>query len=341
MPALKSGMVGVYQKKEGWRDMQKEPGFADVVAASVRLKGHGHRTPVLTSRYLNGLSGAELFFKAENFQRVGAFKFRGALNAILALPEEARRRGVVAYSSGNHAQGVACAAQQAGIPAVIVMPKDAPAMKLAATRGYGAEVVLYDRYTEDRQAIGGALAAERGATLLPPFDHPDIIAGQGTAALELFEETGPLDALFVPVGGGGLASGCALVAQAASKGCTVIGVEPAAGDDARQSLAAGHIVQIEVPKTLADGAQTTAISPLTFGIMSRLLREIVTVDDATLVATMRTLAERMKIVVEPTGCLGVAAALAAASEWKGKRVGVIISGGNVDMARFSRLMQDY
>lgn len=321
--------------------MQKEPGFADVVAASVRLNGHAHRTPVLTSRYLNGLSGAELFFKAENFQRVGAFKFRGALNAILALPEELRRRGVVAYSSGNHAQGVACAAQQAGIPAVIVMPKDAPAMKLAATRGYGAEVVLYDRYTEDRQAIGGALAAERGATLLPPFDHPDIIAGQGTAALELFEETGPLDALFVPVGGGGLASGCALVAQEASKGCTVIGVEPAAGDDARQSLAAGHIVQIEVPKTLADGAQTTAISPLTFGIMRRLLREIVTVDDATLVATMRTLAERMKIVVEPTGCLGVAAALAAASEWKGKRVGVIISGGNVDMARFSQLMQDY
>ncbi|MFT8307437.1 threo-3-hydroxy-L-aspartate ammonia-lyase [Acetobacter malorum] len=340
MPALKSGMVGVYQKKEERRDMQKEPGFADVVAASVRLKGHAHRTPVLTSRYLNALSGAELFFKSENFQRVGAFKFRGALNAILALPEEARRRGVVAYSSGNHAQGVACAAQQAGIPAVIVMPKDAPAMKLAATRGYGAEVVLYDRYTEDRQAIGGVLAAERGATLLPPFDHPDIIAGQGTAALELFEETGPLDALFVPVGGGGLASGCALVAQAASKGCTVIGVEPAAGDDARQSLAAGHIVQIEVPKTLADGAQTTAISPLTFGIMRRLLREIVTVDDATLVATMRTLAERMKIVVEPTGCLGVAAALAAASEWKGKRVGVIISGGNVDMARFSRLMQE-
>lgn len=340
MPALKSGMVGVDQKKEGRRDMQKEPGFADVVAASVRLSGHAHRTPVLTSRYLNGVSGAELFFKAENFQRVGAFKFRGALNAILALPEAVRRRGVVAYSSGNHAQGVACAAQQAGIPAVIVMPEDAPAMKLAATRGYGAEVVLYDRYTEDRQAIGGALAAERGATLLPPFDHPDIIAGQGTAALELFEETGPLDALFVPVGGGGLASGCALVAQAASKGCAVIGVEPAAGDDARQSLVAGHIVQIEVPKTLADGAQTTAISPLTFGIMRRLLREIVTVDDATLVATMRTLAEQMKIVVEPTGCLGVAAALAAASEWKGKRIGVIISGGNVDMARFSRLMQE-
>ncbi|MFT8516008.1 MAG: threo-3-hydroxy-L-aspartate ammonia-lyase [Acetobacter persici] len=321
--------------------MQTAPDFSDVVAASVRLKGQAHRTPVLTSRYLNALSGAELFFKAENFQRVGAFKFRGALNAILSLPEAVRSKGVVAYSSGNHAQGVACAAQLVGIPAVIVMPQDAPAMKIAATRDYGAQVVLYDRYTQDRQAIGEALAAERGATVLPPFDHPDIIAGQGTAALELFEETGPLDALFVPVGGGGLASGCGLVAQAVSPGCAVIGVEPAAGDDARQSLAAGRIVQIAVPKTLADGAQTTALSPLTFGLVSRLLREIVTVEDATLVATMRTLAERMKIIVEPTGCLGVAAALAAAPQWQGRRIGVIISGGNVDMERFSRLIQTY
>lgn len=321
--------------------MQTVPDFSDVVAASVRLKGQAHRTPVLTSRYLNALSGAELFFKAENFQRVGAFKFRGALNAILSLPEAVRSKGVVAYSSGNHAQGVASAAQLVGIPAVIVMPEDAPAMKIAATRDYGAQVVLYDRYTQDRQAIGEALAAERGATVLPPFDHPDIIAGQGTAALELFEETGPLDALFVPVGGGGLASGCGLVAQAVSPGCAVIGVEPAAGDDARQSLAAGRIVQIAVPKTLADGAQTTALSPLTFGLVSRLLREIVTVEDATLVATMRTLAERMKIIVEPTGCLGVAAALAAAPKWQGRRVGVIISGGNVDMERFSRLIQTY
>ncbi|MCG0997495.1 threo-3-hydroxy-L-aspartate ammonia-lyase [Acetobacter persici] len=321
--------------------MQTAPDFSDVVAASVRLKGQAHRTPVLTSRYLNALSGAELFFKAENFQRIGAFKFRGALNAILSLPEAVRSKGVVAYSSGNHAQGVASAAQLVGIPAVIVMPEDAPAMKIAATRDYGAQVVLYDRYTQDRQAIGEALAAERGATVLPPFDHPDIIAGQGTAALELFEETGPLDALFVPVGGGGLASGCGLVAQAVSPGCAVVGVEPAAGDDARQSLAAGRIVQIAVPRTLADGAQTTALSPLTFGLVSRLLREIVTVEDATLVATMRTLAERMKIIVEPTGCLGVAAALAAAPQWQGKRVGIIISGGNVDMERFSRLIQTY
>lgn len=321
--------------------MQTVPDFSDVVAASVRLKGQAHRTPVLTSRYLNALSGAELFFKAENFQRVGAFKFRGALNAILSLPEAVRSKGVVAYSSGNHAQGVASAAQLVGIPAVIVMPEDAPTMKIAATRDYGAQVVLYDRYTQDRQAIGEALAAERGATVLPPFDHPDIIAGQGTAAIELFEETGPLDALFVPVGGGGLASGCGLVAQAVSPGCAVIGVEPAAGDDGRQSLTAGRIVQIAVPKTLADGAQTTALSPLTFGLVSRLLREIVTVEDATLVATMRTLAERMKIIVEPTGCLGVAAALAAAPQWQGRRVGVIISGGNVDMERFSRLIQTY
>ncbi|MCX2560057.1 threo-3-hydroxy-L-aspartate ammonia-lyase [Acetobacter farinalis] len=321
--------------------MQESPDFSDVVAASIRLRGHAHRTPVLTSRYFNNLSGAELFFKAENFQRVGAFKFRGALNAILSLPEEVRRRGVVAYSSGNHAQGVACAAQQAGIPAVIVMPEDAPAVKLAATRGYGAHVVTYDRYTQDRQTIAAAIAAERGATVLPPFDHPDIVAGQGTAALELFEKTGPLDALFVPIGGGGLASGCALVAEAVSPGCAVIGVEPAAGDDARQSLAAGHIVQIPVPKTLADGAQTTAISPLTFGILRRLLREIVTVEDAVLVETMRTLAERMKIIVEPTGCLGVAAALAAAPEWQGKRVGVIISGGNVDMTQFARMVAGF
>ncbi|MFT9062426.1 MAG: threo-3-hydroxy-L-aspartate ammonia-lyase [Acetobacter persici] len=321
--------------------MQTAPDFSDVVAASVRLKGQAHRTPVLTSRYLNALSGAELFFKAENFQRVGAFKFRGALNAILSLPEAVRSKGVVAYSSGNHAQGVASAAQLVGIPAVIVMPEDAPAMKIAATRDYGAQVVLYDRYTQDRQAIGEGLAAERGATVLPPFDHPDIIAGQGTAALELFEETGPLDALFVPVGGGGLASGCGLVAHAVSPGCAVIGVEPAAGDDARQSLAAGRIVQIAVPRTLADGAQTTALSPLTFGLVSRLLREIVTVEDATLVATMRTLAERMKIIVEPTGCLGVAAALAAALQWQGRHVGIIISGGNVGMGRFSRLIQTY
>ncbi|WP_130732488.1 threo-3-hydroxy-L-aspartate ammonia-lyase [Komagataeibacter xylinus] len=319
--------------------MQSLPVFADVVAAAARIKGQAHRTPVLTSRYLDSTSGATLFFKAENFQRVGAFKFRGAANAIAALPQAARQRGVVAFSSGNHAQAVASAARDAGIPAIIVMPEDAPAMKRAATQGYGAEVVLYDRYTQDRQAIATAIANGRGATVLPPFDHPDIIAGQGTAALELFEETGPLDALFVPVGGGGLVSGCALVASKVAPDCAVIGVEPAAGDDARQSLAVGHIVRIPVPHTLADGAQTTAVSPLTFAIMRRYLREIVTVDDAALVATMRLVAERMKIVVEPTGCLGVAAALAAAPRWQGRRIGVIVSGGNVDMMRFGQLVQ--
>lgn len=228
--------------------MQTAPDFSDVVAASVRLKGQAHRTPVLTSRYFNALNGAELFFKAENFQRVGAFKFRGALNAILSLPEAVRSEGVVAYSSGNHAQGVACAAQLVGIPAVIVMPQDAPAMKIAATRDYGAQVVLYDRYTQDRQAIGEALAAERDATVLPPFDHPDIIAGQGTAALELFEETGPLDALFVPVGGGGLASGCGLVAQAVSPGCAVIGVEPAAGMMRGSLWPQGELCRLPCPR---------------------------------------------------------------------------------------------
>lgn len=314
------------------------PAFCDVVAASARLKGRAHRTPVLTSRYFNQQSGMELFFKAENFQRVGAFKFRGATNAIMALPEETRRKGIVAFSSGNHAQAIACAARDAGISAVVVMPEDAPTMKLAATRGYGAEVVTYDRYTADREEIAARLVAERGGTLLPSFNHPDIIAGQGTAALELLEETGPLDALFVPVGGGGLVSGCALVAHEIAPDCAVIGVEPAAGDDARQSLAAGHIVKIPAPRTIADGAQTTSVGSLTFALMQQYLRGIVTVDDASLVATMHQIAERMKILVEPTGCLAPAAALAAAPEWQGRRVGVILSGGNVDITRFSALV---
>ncbi|WP_367160518.1 threo-3-hydroxy-L-aspartate ammonia-lyase [Kozakia baliensis] len=318
--------------------MTSLPTFSDIVTAATRIKDRAHRTPVLTSRFLNETTGTSLFLKAENFQRVGAFKFRGATNAIATLPAEKRQCGVVAFSSGNHAQAVAAAAKDAGIPAIIVMPEDAPGMKLAATRGYGAEIVIYDRYTQDRQAIAARIAEERGATLLPPFNHPDIIAGQGTAALELFERTGPLDALFVPVGGGGLASGCALVAAAVSPGCAVIGVEPAAGDDARRSLAAGRIVSIDVPRTIADGAQTTALGSLTFPLLQKYLRRIVTVEDNALVETMRLLAERMKIVVEPTGCLGVAAALAHAAEWKGKKIGVIVSGGNIDMARFAALL---
>lgn len=314
------------------------PTFSDVVAASARIKGQAHRTPVLRSRYLNALSGVELFFKAENFQRVGAFKFRGATNAILALPEDVRQKGIIAFSSGNHAQAIACAAREARVPAVIVMPEDAPAVKLAATRGYGAEVVTYDRYSQDREEIAARLVAERGGTLLPSFNHPDIIAGQGTAALELMEETGPLDALFVPVGGGGLVSGCALVAHEVAPDCAVIGVEPAAGDDARQSMAAGHIVKIAAPRTIADGAQTTSVGDITFALMQRYVRDIVTVDDAALAATMRLLAERMKIIVEPTGCLAPAAALAAAPQWQGRRVGVLLSGGNIDITRFAQLV---
>lgn len=314
------------------------PTFSDVVAAAARIHGKVHRTPVLTSRYLNALSGMELFFKAENFQRVGAFKFRGATNAILALPEATRQKGIVAFSSGNHAQAIACAARDAGVRAIIVMPEDAPAMKLAATREYGAEVVTYDRYTQDREELAAQLVAQRGGTLLPSFNHPDIIAGQGTAALELLEETGPLDALFAPVGGGGLVSGCALVANKIAPDCAVIGVEPAAGDDARQSLAAGHIVKIATPHTLADGAQTTSVGNLTFAIMQNHVRSIVGVEDAALVATMRLLAERMKIIVEPTGCLAPAAALAAAQQWRGRRVGILLSGGNIDISAFARLI---
>ena len=314
------------------------PTVDDVLRAAERLKGHAHRTPVLTSRTADARTGARLFFKAENLQRSGSFKFRGAYNAVAALPDDARRRGVVAFSSGNHAQAIALAGQLQGAPVVVVMPHDAPAMKVAATRGYGAEVVLYDRFTEDREAIGRRLSAERGLALIPPFDHADVIAGQGTAALELIEETGPLDMLLVCLGGGGLTSGSALAAHARSPGCRVIGVEPEAGDDARQSLARGEIVRIAVPKTIADGAQTTALGLRTFPILRERVSEVVTVSDAQLVETMRFMAERLKIVVEPTGCLAAAAALRGAVPVEGLRVGVILSGGNVDIAAFARMM---
>jgi len=314
------------------------PTVDDVLRAAERLKGHAHRTPVLTSRTADARTGARLFFKAENLQRSGSFKFRGAYNAVAALPDDARRRGVVAFSSGNHAQAIALAGQLQGAPVVVVMPHDAPAMKVAATRGYGAEVVLYDRFTEDREAIGRRLSAERGLALIPPFDHADVIAGQGTAALELIEETGPLDMLLVCLGGGGLTSGSALAAHARSPGCRVIGVEPEAGDDARQSLARGEIVRIAVPKTIADGAQTTALGLRTFPILRERVSEVVTVSDAQLVETMRFMAERLKIVVEPTGCLAAAAALQGAVPVEGLRVGVILSGGNVDIAAFARMM---
>lgn len=308
-------------------------GYPDVAAAAQALQGVARRTPVLTSQQADAIAGARLYFKCENFQRAGAFKFRGAFNALSRFSATQRRHGAVAFSSGNHAQAVALAARVLEMPAVIVMPGDAAAAKLAATREYGAEVVPYDRYAEDRAAIAQRLVNERGATLVPPFDHPDVIAGQGTVAKELFEETGPLDYLFVCVGGGGLLAGCAISAAQHSPGCKVIGVEPEAGNDAQQSLRSGAIVHIPVPQTIADGAQTTAVGELTFPIMQRLVRDIVTVSDDQLRAQMRFFAERMKIVVEPTGCLAAAAAMNRLVDVRGQRVGVVVSGGNVDIAR--------
>jgi threonine dehydratase len=308
------------------------PTYDDVAAAAKRLAGVTHRTPVLTSRTANARTGATLFFKCENLQRSGSFKLRGAYNAIAQLPDEARRRGVVAFSSGNHAQAIAYAAKLLGAPAAIVMPHDAPAMKIAATRGYGGEVLFYDRPTEDREAIGRRLAAERGLTLIPPYDHPDVIAGQGTAALELFKETGPLDLLLIPLGGGGLLAGSALAAKALSPGCRVFGVEPEAGDDGRRSLRQGKIVRIPAPRSIADGALTTHLGECTFPIIRAEVADIVTVSDALLVETMRFFAERMKIVVEPTGCLAAAAALNGTVPIAGRRVGIVLSGGNVDPA---------
>ena len=312
--------------------------YADVVAAAARIEGAAHRTPVLTSSTADAMTGAQVFFKAENLQRMGAFKFRGACNAIANLKPAERKRGVLAFSSGNHAQAIALAGRLQGVAATIVMPTDAPAIKLAATRGYGAEIVTYDRMLEDREALAKRLAAERGLALIPPFDHADVIAGQGTAARELFEEVGALDYLFVCLGGGGLTSGCALAAHALSPGCKVIGVEPAAGDDVRQSLRRGEIVRIAVPQTIADGAQTTAPGQLTFAIMRALVSEVLTVSDAELIEAMRFFVSRMKIVVEPTGCLAAAAVFGKQIDLSGKRVGVILSGGNVDPAALPRYL---
>lgn len=309
--------------------------YADVAAAHDRLKGVAHRTPVMRSQTADRLTGAELFFKCENFQRMGAFKFRGAYNALAQFSAEQKKRGVCAFSSGNHAQGIALSARLLGIPATLVMPKDSPAVKMAATRGYGAEVIVYDRYTEDREAIGRKLALERGMTLIPPYDHAHVMAGQGTAAQELFEEVGSLDLLLVCLGGGGLISGCAVVAHELSPSCRVVGVEPEAGNDAQQSKRTGHIVRIETPRTIADGAQTQFLGQLTFPVIQALVDDIVTVSDAQLIAAMRFAAARMKMVVEPTGALAMAAAMQGAVEVRGNRVGVIISGGNVDIAQLA------
>ena len=312
--------------------------YADVAAAAKRIEGAAHRTPVLTSSTADALTGAQIFFKPENLQRMGAFKFRGAYNAIARLDADARKRGVLAFSSGNHAQAMALAGRLLGVAATIVMPSDAPAIKLAATRGYGAEVITYDRMTEDREALAKKIAAERGLTLIPPYDHADVIAGQGTAAKELIEDTGPLDYLFVCVGGGGLISGCALAAHALSPGCKVIGVEPEAGDDVQQSFRSGKIVSIPVPKTIADGAQTQFPGQLTFPIIQALVADILTVSDAALITAMQFFAARMKIVVEPTGCLAAAAVFGGQADLRGKRVGVILSGGNVDPAALARYL---
>ncbi len=314
------------------------PTFDDVIAASKRIEGHAHRTPVLTSRTANEELGAEVFFKCENFQRMGAFKFRGAFNALSKFGEQQRKAGVVAFSSGNHAQAIALSARLLGMPATIIMPHDAPAMKVAATKGYGGNVVVYDRYTEDREQIGRTLAERHGMTLIPPYDHPDIIAGQGTAAKELFEEVGPLDALFVCLGGGGLLSGSALSARALAPDCKIYGVEPHAGNDGQRSFRSGTIVHIDTPKTIADGAQTQHLGNITFDVIRRTVDDILTATDEELVACMRFFAARMKMIVEPTGCLGFAAARQMKLQLQGKRVGVLVSGGNVDMDRFCELL---
>jgi threonine dehydratase len=314
------------------------PTFEEVAAAARRLAGHAHRTPVLTSRTVDASLGASVFFKCENFQRTGAFKFRGAFNALACLQPAERRRGIVAFSSGNHAQAVALAARILRIEATIVIPEDAPASKAAATRDYGARVVTYDRYREDRVEITQRLAAAHGLEVIPPYDHPAVIAGQGTAALELLEQSGPLDTLFVCLGGGGLLAGTLLAARALAPACQVYGVEPAAGDDGRQSLRRGSIVRIAVPETIADGAQTMSLGTTTFEIIRRGVADILTASDDELIDCMRFFAARMKIVVEPTGCLGFAAARKMAARLAGQRVGIIVSGGNIDSGRFARLL---
>jgi threonine dehydratase len=310
--------------------------YDDVVRAHARIAPYAIRTPVMTSSTLDARTGAQLFFKCENFQRMGAFKFRGALNAMAQLSAQEARRGVITYSSGNHAQAVALAGRLLGIRATIVMPADAPPVKLEATRGYGAEVITYDPASASRETIARSLAAERGLTVVPPFDDPHVIAGQGTAAKELFEAAGPLDLLLVPCGGGGLLSGCALAARALAPQCRVVGVEPAAGDDALRSFRTRSLQRVHNPDTIADGARTESLGKLTFPLVLALVSDMTSVDDAALLRAMFFLWERMKIVVEPTGALGACALLEDKVEARGQRVGVLLSGGNVDLAWAAR-----
>ncbi|MFE5508968.1 MULTISPECIES: pyridoxal-phosphate dependent enzyme [Amycolatopsis] len=309
----------------------------DIRDAAARLAGVAHRTPVVRSRTLDELVGAEVFIKCENLQRVGAFKFRGAYNAASRLSPEQLAKGIAAYSSGNHAQAVALAARELGSSAVILIPEDTPQSKKDATAGYGAEIVTYDRYTGDRVAIGEALAADRGLALIPPYEHPHVIAGQGTAALELLEDTDSLDTLVVPVGGGGLIAGSSTAAKAVRPGIRVVGVEPAAGDDTKRSLEAGERVSIPVPRTIADGQAASVPGELTFSINRRLVDDIALVTDEQVRDAMRFAFERLKLVIEPSGATGLAALLSGRIPASG-RVGVIISGGNVSPERFAELI---
>ncbi|NAZ82112.1 pyridoxal-phosphate dependent enzyme [Kineococcus sp. R8] len=310
----------------------------DVLDAARQLAGVAHRTPVLTSRQLDELTACGVHLKAENLQRIGAFKFRGAYNVVSRLSREQLQRGVATYSSGNHAQAVALAAAMVGTSATILMPEDTPAVKVAATRGYGAEVVTYDRYTGDRVALGGALAAERGLTVVPPYEHHGVMAGQGTAALELLEDVGELDVLLVPVGGGGLMAGSATVVKGLHPRTRVVGVEPAAGDDTLRSLRAGHRVRIEVPRTIADGQAAEVPGELTFAVNSRLVDDVVLVSDAELRAALVFAFDRLKVVLEPSGACALAAVLFGRGTEPGQRVGAVLSGGNVGAARFAELV---
>jgi threonine dehydratase len=315
--------------------------FEDVKAAAQRLRGISHRTPVVTARTLDERLSAKLFLKCENLQRAGAFKFRGAYNAVSKLSPQERARGVLAYSSGNHAQAIALASRMLGARATIVMPKDAPVAKRQATEGYGARIVAYDPAREKREEVAERLRRAGDPVLIPPYDHADVIAGQGTAALELFEDTGGLDLLLVPCGGGGLLSGCALAARALAPGCRVVGVEPELADDATRSFRSGVLQTVSNPPTIADGARTPSLGTLTFPLVRQNVDEMATVSDAELVRAMRLAWERLKLVVEPTGVLGLAAALGGRADVHGKRVGVILSGGNVDLAAALKLFEEY
>ena len=314
------------------------PVYQDVINAHQRILPYINKTPVFTSRTINEITGAQFYFKCENFQRMGAFKFRGAMNALSQFSEQQRKNGVVTFSSGNHAQAIALSAKLLGIPATIIMPEDAPKAKMAATKGYGGRVITYNRYTEDREEIGRQLAQKEKLTLIPPYDHPHIIAGQGTATKELIEEVGKLDMLFVPLGGGGLLSGSTLSARALSPNCQIFGVEPQAGNDGQQSFRKGEIVYIDTPKTIADGAQTQNLGDYTFDIIKKHVDDILTATDDELISAMQFYAQRMKMVVEPTGCLSLAAARQLDDKLTGKKIGIIISGGNVDLAQYGHLL---